>query len=236
MTKTESNHATAFIVFFSVIALAINSVQFHKIEQVRAVQQQVFQQEQQAQVDAEKQAEAQKAAQQAAAKHAQFVAQFVNSGFSKTPGMESFALVVATKDGKIDQNIGDTLAGYFKSGTVNISTSLFKPEFVSDKLFANLFGGSTELLKKLDLAHSLDGLLLASETVEYVKNPASLDNVLTANMTLEIHLMPIAGSIQSRAWKFTATGAGFSQTEALSNAEERLIKKMSNDSTMSLSN
>jgi hypothetical protein len=218
MTKTESNHATAFIVFFSIIALAINAVQFHKLEHTREVQQQG------------------QAVKEATATHAAYVAQYVNSGFSKQAGIESLALVTVNSDGNSDSAVGTAIANHFKSDTVSISTSFFKSEFVSDKLFASVFDGSTELLKKLDLANSLDGLLLARETVQYTKNPASLDNLITANMTLDVQVVPVSGSIQNKSWKFIATGAGFSKTEAESNAEERLIKKISSDTTMSLGN
>jgi len=250
MAKTETNHTTAFIVFFSVIALAINSVQFHKIEQARAMQQQVFQQQQQAQADVEKQAEAQKAAQQtaaaheqsikqaaqeAAAKHAQYVAHYVNPDFSKTAGTESLAVLVVKQDGRFDPTICTAIANHFKSGAVSISTSVFKPEFVSDKLFAKVFDGSTDILNKLDLANSFDALLLAKETVEYSKSPA-LDNLITANLTLEIQMVPVSANIQNQSWKFTSNGAGFSQTEAVSMAEDRVEKQISNDTKMSLSN
>jgi hypothetical protein len=173
---------------------------------------------------------------EAVQKHAQYVSQYVNSSFSKTAGIESLALVTVNSDGNSDSAVGTAVANHFKSDTVSISTSFFKSQFVSDNLFANVFDGSTELLKKLDLANSLDGLLLARETVQYVKNPASLDNLITANMTLEVQVVPVSGSIQNKSWKLTAAGAGFSKTEAESNAEERLIKKMSNDTTMSLGN
>jgi hypothetical protein len=133
----------------------------------------------------------------------------LNAGFSKTPGIESFALVVATQDGKPDSAVGTALANHFKSDSVKISTTFFKPEFVSDNLFASVFDGSTEILTKLELANTLDALLLARETIQYTKNSDSLDNVLTANVQLQVQVVPIAGNIQNQSWTFTANGAGF---------------------------
>jgi hypothetical protein len=175
------------------------------------------------------------AIQEAAARHADYLARYLNSGFSRTPGSETLAVVVATGDGKLDHTVSTALANHFKSDTVKIFTSFFKPEFVSDKLFANVFDGSTEILNKLDLANSLDALLLARETVQYSKTP-SLDNLVTANLQLEIQVVPIAGSIQNHSWSFTANGAGFSQTEAKSNADERILKQIASDTKMSLNN
>jgi len=39
MFRTEPKHSTAFIVFFAIIALAINSVQFRELERERVAQQ-----------------------------------------------------------------------------------------------------------------------------------------------------------------------------------------------------
>src|ERR1700733_7504486 len=189
MTKTELNHALAFIVFFSIIALAINAVQFHKIEHAQGVQQQT-------QLEVE-----------TVQKHAQYVAQYVNSGFSKQAGIKSLALLVVNQDGQLDSLVGSAIADRFKSETVSISSSFFKPKFVSDKLFASVFDGSTDILNQLELTNSLDALLLARETVQYVKNPASLDNLITAHMTLEVQVVPVSGSIQNKSWKFIADGA-----------------------------
>jgi hypothetical protein len=175
------------------------------------------------------------AIQDAAARHADYLARYLNSGFSRAPGREMLAVVVATGDGKLDSAVSTALANHFKSDTVKISTAFFKPEFVSDKLFDSVFNGSTEILNKLDLANSLDALLLARETVQYSKT-ASLDNLVTANLQLEIQVMPIVGSLHNQTWNFTASGAGFSQTEAKSNADDRILKQIASDTKMSLNN
>jgi hypothetical protein len=229
MTMAESKHTTEFIIFFSVIALAINSVQFRVLGHQRAEQQSK-------QLAAQGQATAQKLSQESAVAHVQFVAQYVNSGFTKTPGVKSLALVVANQNGSFDPTIGEALKSHFKSDSIKISTSFFKPKFVSEGLFTNLFDGSTDILKNLDLPNSLDAVLLAREAIQFVNNPASLDNVLTANMTLEIQVVPVSSGIQNTTWKYTATGAGFSQFEAEANAKERLIKHINTDTTLSLSN
>jgi multidrug efflux pump subunit AcrA (membrane-fusion protein) len=253
-TESEKSKLRWFIISLVVVALVINSLCFEAVsssrragqqrqQQAQQAQAQLQQQQQQAevqlqqqqQIEMEKKAAALKAAQDAADAQAKFVARYVNSGFSKTPGSESLAIVVV-QNGKLDQTIAAALADHFKSDSIKVPTSFFKPAFVSDNLFGSLFDGSTEVLDKLILKNYLDGLVLAREAVQYTKNSTSLDNVLTANMTLEIQLVPVSSNIQKESWKFTATGAGFSQTEAESMAEERLIKQISNDTKMSLNN
>lgn len=236
MTKIEPNKVVAFIVVLAVVAFIINSTQHHNngAQNVRS--------QQQSSADAppvasqqqfEQEAATQKAVANATAKHAQFLARYLNTGFPRTPGSKTLALVVATENGKVDQPVSTALANHFNSGSVKISTSFFKPEFVSDKLFANVFDGSTEILNKLELANSLDALLLARLAVRYSKD-SSLNNLISANLQLAVQVVPIAGNIQNQTWTFTANGAGFSQAEAGSMAEERLVKQIINDTKMSL--
>jgi hypothetical protein len=246
----KNNNAGKFIILvvsFAIVSLLLNNIKFlqphHALlisptvatvaptsEQVAPISQQQQQQEQEQQ---KQEAAAEKAAADAAAEHAKFLARYLNSGFSRTPGSEMLAVVVATGDGKLDKNIGSALANHFKTNSVKVFTSFFKPEFVSDNFFANVFDGSTDVLNKLELANSLDVLVLAQETVDYSKTP-SLDNITTANLQLEVQVVPIAGNVQNQTKKFIANGAGFSQTEAESNAEDRLLKQIANDTNLSL--
>jgi len=150
MDKSESNHATTFIVFFAVIALAINSVRFREIYSERETQRS-------SQLAEQNQAQAQSAIQDAAAKHAQYVAQYVNPGFSKRPGTQSLALLVVNQNGKLDSQVAYVIAAHFKSENVAVSSSFFTAKFISDNLFNKIFDGSTDILNQLGLTNSLDG-------------------------------------------------------------------------------
>ena len=141
------------------------------------------------------------------------------------------AIVAASENGKFNQVIASALASRFKSATVATSSSVFKPEFVADGLFTQVFNGSTGVFNNLELARSLDAVLLARQTVQYGNN-ASLGTI-TATMQLEVQVAPIAGTTQNQAWSFTASGAGFSQAQARSNAEDRLVKQIAKDTKMS---
>jgi hypothetical protein len=234
MHNMDQWKSPALIGILVIIMVLINNTQHRSFgsQNVRLQQSVLGVASQQQPFEMQREAAAQKVAEDAAREHARFLDRYLSSGFSRIPGIKSLALVVATQDGKPDPAVSDALANHFKSDTVTISTSFFKPEFVSDKLFASVFDGSPEVLTKLELAKSLDALLLARETVKFSRNPASLDNVLTANVQLEIQLVPIVGNAKHRSWMFTTNGAGFSQAEALSMAEERLSKAISADFAM----
>ncbi|MDR3459421.1 MAG: hypothetical protein P4N60_18495 [Verrucomicrobiae bacterium] len=71
------------------------------------------------------------------------------------------------------------------------------------------------------------------ETVSYETN-ADLNNVITANMTLEIATLPVTGQNQSQSWTLSANGTGFRRGDARVMAEERILKQIETDTKMSL--
>jgi hypothetical protein len=236
MTTIAPNKAAAFILVFSVIALVINSATYRVRQPPPAFVPSIAQQQQQAQqqqLAIDNAAAAKKAADDAAAARANYLARYLNPGFARTPGFKTLAVVVASENAKLNHAVGVALANHFKNGNVETVSSFFTPEFVSDGLFAEAVNDPTRLFSKLELARSLDAVVLARQTVSYTKTPA-LDNVISATMQLEVVLTPVAAQGQSQSWTFTAYGSGFSTTAARAMAEERLIKQISNDTKMSL--
>ena len=175
----------------------------------------------------------QQALQNAAEQHARYLARYIDSDFARKPGIGTVAIVVVSEDQKSNPALAPVLATHLKTDAVEIHSGFFKPEFISDNLFAETFKGSTDAINKLELAKSLDALLLARQEVRYSTN-ASLENVITATMRLEVLALPVSGTGQTQAWTFTANGAGFKPTDARSLAEERLIKQIAKDDKMSL--
>jgi len=135
--------------------------------------------------------------------------------------------------GKFNPAVSGAISARFKPEGAGIVPALFTPEFVSDVLFAKAFDDPSPILKKLELANSTDFLLLARQQVQYSQDP-SLENVMTANLRLEVMMLPVAAPDQPEAWTLSATGAGFTQKDARSLAEERLIKQIAKDPKMSL--
>ena len=258
-TESENQKLRWFISGLGIIALIINLICFgfmtgcrtasrQREQQAQAQQLSQQQQEQQAQarqqeqqqererqeqIEKETEAADLKAAQDAAAEHARYLARYLNSGFSRKSGVQTVAVAVVSEDGAFNQAVTRALAGHLKSGTTETLPSFFKPEFVSDGLINDGFNDSAQLAGKLDLVNSLDGLLLARQTVSYASNP-SLENVLTASMQLDVMAASLVGPAKSQTWTFTAVGSGFKEADARGMAEERLIKQINADTNMSL--
>lgn len=170
---------------------------------------------------------------QAAEARKQYLARYLNSGIQRKAGMRLVAVVAASADGKIERNLVQALSSRLQTNGVELVGTFFKPELVSDGLTDGLFSESTLLRQKLEIDKSLDGLILARESVEYVSNP-SLENAITAKLAVEVAAQALDGSGASKSWTLTASGAGFDRNAARAMAEERILKQIENDKKMSL--
>jgi hypothetical protein len=174
----------------------------------------------------------QKSLQDAAAAHEKFLTKYVDTNITKRVGNQMVAVAVASENRSMNHAIGTALVKHFKAERVQLTDSFFKPELVTEGLFASVFNGSTDLFNKLELTKSLDALLLARQDVQYEPNTDL--NIVTATMQLEIVTMPVAGQIESRSWTLNANGAGIRRADARMQAEERIIKQIEADTKMSL--
>ena len=162
-----------------------------------------------------------------------FLEKYVDTSITKRDGNQMVAVAVASENRSMNHAMAVTLISHFKTDHVQLTDSFFKPELVADGLFNSAFNGSSELFNKLELTNSLDALLLARQAVLYETN-SELNNVITANMTIEIATLPVAGQSQSQSWSFTANGTGFRRGDARAMAEDRIIKQIESDKKMSL--
>lgn len=186
----------------------------------------VRRQEEQARLKRERAAAEQSAAEQAAAQHASDLTRYLGTREVRKAGdKQALAVVAVSEYGKLNSNIGEVIASVLKSESVVVTTSRFTPEFVSDGLFAQAFGDSRAILNKLELTNSLGALWLARQTVQYSTN-ATLENVITANLRLEVLAVAIGDSGAGRTLAITASGVGFKSEDARSQAEERLSQKI----------
>ena len=170
----------------------------------------------------------------AAAEHAEYVARYLNRGLTRKLGFKMVAIANEFENDEGDRTIADALANHLKGPGIVFYTSFFKSAFYADDIFSDLFTGSREPVEKLDLTNTLDALLLAQEQVQYSTNGPDLDNVITANMKLEVAFLPFDMMRRQHTWTFLANGAGFNLGEARLNAQERLLKQIANDTNMTL--
>ena len=143
MKTVEPWKAIAFVILLFAVAGGINSLlgisQHRPAEFVPPIQASAPP----VQADANLQVQRQQAEAQASAQaHANLLERYINSGFSRKPGLQTYALIVASDSGGIDHALNGVLNRHFKDPSNEILPSLFKPAFISDGLFNSVFSGS----------------------------------------------------------------------------------------------
>jgi hypothetical protein len=171
--------------------------------------------------------------------HASAVAQqekyfaYINTNITRNAGEEMIAVACMSENRTMNPAIADALAKHFNSAHIKFTSSFFRPTIITDRLFEPLYDGSKDIFQKMELENFLDGLLLARQEVQYSKNEA-LDGVITASMNVQIVTLPVTAQIESQSWSLSANGAGFNNADARMQAEERIIKQITESTTMSL--
>ena len=180
-------------------------------------------------------AAARKAVQDAADEHQRFLEKYVDTGITKNAGNQLVAVAVASESRSINHAVGAALITRFKADHVQLTDSFFKPELVTDGLFNSVFNRSSDLFNKLELAKSLDGLLLAKAGRSVFDKRRVWTASSPPTMHLEIVTLPVDRTEKARHGRFTANGTGFSPADARMQAEERIIHQINANTNMALS-
>jgi len=230
MNRIPFGREILFVCFMAFIAIVIYFVKIQwDYRQSERQQQEAERQKQQA----EQQAERQQAEAATNAEKEKYLA-YVNTNIVRNPGEEMIAVACESESGTMNSTISDALATHFKRDHIKFVSSFFRPTMITDGSFDAVFTGSKEAFKKMELEKSLDGLLLAKQDVQYAKNDA-LDGVITADMHVQIVTLPVTGQIESQSWTLSAKGTGFNNADARMQAEERIIKQITMNTNMALS-
>lgn len=150
---------------------------------------------------------------------------YLNAPLPRASGTHTVAIAVQSENGGFNPAVATALGRQCKPDPLKILPTFFTQRFVADGLFNETFNGSTTPSRDLNLARYVDLLLLGRLTVEYSTN-AGLQNVITANVRLEVSSFPVGAWGQNNAWTFTANGAGFRPGDARAMADERVLDQI----------
>ena len=191
-------------------------------EDARRKQEEALKIEQQRQEEAKRQEE-----QRFAQEHEAFLNRYLSTrSFTNNSESLEVAVLVIDADSAISQDITREIALSLKNETLNVTPSLFTDYFVSDGIFDKIFGGDTGKAKDLALSKYSDLLILGKKEVNFTENP-ELQNMITAKVFIEIHIISSESGTIEDSIKATETGAGFSKETAEGMAMERILQVIS---------
>jgi hypothetical protein len=142
------------------------------------------------------------------------------------PLSNATAVLVVENETVIDWPLSSTILERLqKRGVKTTNPPVFKKPFLTSGGFSNLFNGDSRQGALSQLPSHFKTGVLGKKTVTYVQNP-ELANLITASMTLELHVI----SSQNGAVRFSLScsqkGAGFSNLDASKIAEENIMKEI----------
>ena len=136
------------------------------------------------------------------------------------------AVLVVETETSIDWSLSSTILEELrKKGIKTTKPPVFNKSFLTSGQFSKLFEGD---LKKGTLSQ-LPGYfktgVLGRKTVTYTQN-TELSNLITASMTLELHVVSSFDGAVRFSCIFSQKGAGFSNDDAGKIAEENILKEL----------
>jgi hypothetical protein len=103
------------------------------------------------------------------------------------------------------------------------TASIFRPTLIRDHGLDDVYSGDGMLSRKL--APYCAGIVVGKVSSETVKN-ADLEGIFTTRLSLNVRIISTASASVEGQFRVEENGAGYTQKEAESNAEERLAKKL----------
>jgi hypothetical protein len=136
------------------------------------------------------------------------------------------AILIVENENRIDWTFGTTIAKLLKKQGIRITTpSLFNHSFLTSGDFDRLFSGSSRKTDLAQLPQHFKSGVFGKKTITYAEN-TNFTDIITATMTLELHVVSSQSGTIKMSILFTQNGAGFSNADASKTAEERIIKEL----------
>lgn len=129
----------------------------------------------------------------------------------------------------IDQNKTESI--YTKNKIADLlkekrasTNDIFKPNFIKENIFENIYSGQTDKINSLRLSEQTDYLLLGKQSISFEQNE-EYEGIITAKLSLELKLFSTKDGNLISSSIFSGVGAGFSQNEAEIKAVDSLSEK-----------
>jgi hypothetical protein len=149
----------------------------------------------------------------------------LNRSFINRAESQEIAVLVVDENNKVNHEITRKIKSKLKTMRLNVTTSFFTGQFVSDGLFQKIFEGNAGEVRNLELLKHLDHIVLCKKTVKFTENP-EMQNMITAQTVIEIHIISAKSGVIEESFTESEVGAGFSKATAEDAAKERILKKL----------
>lgn len=154
-----------------------------------------------------------------------YLNRYVNLSVVNKEDTKEIAIMIIEEGLKERLDIAQSISSYLKSQGLNPLLSLFRSPFISEGLFDEIFSGDTRKVKDLQIINHADYILLGRKLTNFRTAP-ELENLISAELNLELKIISADTGVIVRSQRFTAIGAGFSNSTAEEKALETIGSKI----------
>lgn len=141
------------------------------------------------------------------------------------PLSHATAVLIVENEKVIDWTLSSTIAEALQQKGITITKpSVFNNSFLIGGGFSGLFNGGSRQIALTQLPRHFKTGILGKKTVTYMQN-TDLSNLITASMTLELHVVSSQTGAVEQSVSFSQKGAGFSNADASKIAEENILRE-----------
>ena len=142
------------------------------------------------------------------------------------PLSKAIVVLIVENETTIDWTLSSMIASLLKKQGVSVTTSsVFTDSFLTGGGFSRLFNGGSRQVSRAQLSRHFKTGVLGKKAVAYEKS-ADFKDIITAAMTLELHVISSQTGAVQLSLSFTQKGAGFSNAEAGKIAEENILREI----------
>ncbi len=153
-----------------------------------------------------------------------------------TPGLEvtqksiplskAIAALIVENENTIDWTLSSTIATELQKRGIKITKpSVFKNSFLTSGGFSGLFNGGSRQVSLAQLSKHFKTGVVGKKAVAYEKS-TDFKDIITATMTLELHVISSQTGAVQLSVSFTQRGAGLSNADASKIAEENILQEI----------
>ncbi|HLP45651.1 MAG TPA: hypothetical protein VK469_06880 [Candidatus Kapabacteria bacterium] len=150
-----------------------------------------------------------------------FSGRYVNHLILNSSASKDIAVIILDETDNERNDIERELTLILRSRQLNPLLGLFKQPFIRENMFSGMFAGDATKVLELRLLKHADLVFLGKITTKYWVNPELL-NLVSAELNLEMKVISCENGTLKDSYKFSVTGAGFSNTAAEKKAIELL--------------
>lgn len=134
------------------------------------------------------------------------------------------AVFIVDESNDVNWTLSHTIGSLLQKKGVRLTSVSFPTDsFVAGGEFENIFRGGENSLSNLKLSQHFKYLIAGKRRVTFQVN-TELENVITASMTVELHVVSSQTGTVKASFLFRQNGPGFSDDDASETAESRIIE------------